>query len=157
MFDTDTVLTSLIVSLLVSIFTAVISYRYFRKGYIWQLKVEKYDTIFSAMFAISKFFRERLEGIKNSEEIDDSLIEDYDEAVDYLEEVVFIGEFIIRKKAVERLEKLINSLKQREPGFWKDTFTSETKEKYCKDKIIEIRCAYQEIGQIAKSDLKVTR
>jgi len=93
MFDTDTVLTSLIISLLVSVFTAVVSYRYFRKGHIWQLKIEKYDTIFSAMFAISQFFRARLRGIKDSEEIDDSLIEDYDDAVDYLEEVVFIGEF----------------------------------------------------------------
>jgi len=157
MFDTDTVLTSLIISLLVSVFTAVVSYRYFRKGHIWQLKIEKYDTIFSAMFAISQFFRARLRGIKDSEEIDDSLIEDYDDAVDYLEEVVFIGEFIIRKKAVERLEQLIDKLKQKEPGFLKDTFTSDNKENYCKKKLKELRIAYREIGKIAKADLKVIK
>jgi len=157
MFKTDTVLTSFIISLLVSIFTAVVSYRYFRKGHIWQLKVEKYDAIFSAMFDISKFFRARLTGIKNSEEIDDSLTEDYDEAVDYLEEVVFIGEFIIREKAVNLLKQLIDSLKQKEPGFLRDTFTSDNKENYCKDKLSKIRSAYREIGKIAKSDLKVTK
>ncbi|MFA4853712.1 MAG: hypothetical protein WC599_14445 [Bacteroidales bacterium] len=161
MFETDTIIKSFAIPIVVAFFTALITafitFKQFRKGHIWQLKVEKYDDIFSALFALSQFYRNRLQEIDSGEETDEEIIDDYNDAIYHLGEVVFKGEFIIRKDAVKILNKLLVQLEKQEPGFLKDTFTTDTKEKYCQTQYTELHHTLKEIRLIAKKDLKVTK
>ena len=155
------ILTSLAIPILVAVIatliTAFISLKQFRKAHIWQLKVEKYDDIFSALFALSQFYRSRLQEIDSGEETDEEIIDDFNDAINHLGEVVFKGEFIIRKDAVKILNKLLVQLEEQEPGFLKDTFTTDTKEKYRQTRYTELHHDLKEIRLIAKKDLKVTK
>ena len=162
MINTNTILISivapLLIALLVSLITAYLALRRFRKERMWELKVNTYDGIFDALYDFDEFFRTRL-----LEEIDGELLEDedkeeliiaYDEASYDLGSVLFKGEFIINKRAVDLLNELDYKLQVKEPGFWEDLITGNKRYKYFQEQRSLISKATKELRNIARKELK---
>lgn len=161
MVEMNTVLTSLVIPLLVAVFatliTAYISLRQFRKERVWDLKVETYDGIFTALYDLDEFQRNTLHEYETGDEPEDAeeIINSFNDAKYHLGEVVFKGEFIVNKDAVKLLHHLTSQLGEKEPGLLRDIFTSDTKDKYYRKQRDVLKKILDDLRTIAKKDVKV--
>ncbi|MBU0712262.1 hypothetical protein KJ762_07930 [bacterium] len=151
------VLIPLFVAVIVSLITTYFSLRQFRKERVWDLKVETYDGIFSALYDLDEFWRNTLHEYKTGDEPEDwdEVTKTYNDAKYHVGEVVFKGEFIINKDAVKLLHRLTSHLDEKEPDFLKDLFTDDTKENFYRKQRDVLKKILDDLRTIAKKDVKV--
>lgn len=151
------ILIPLFVAIIVSLITAYFSLRRFRKERVWDLKIETYDSIFSALYDLDEFWRNILNEYTTGDEPDDwdEIEQAFNNAKFHLGEVVFRGEFIINKDAIKVLHRLTKSLNEKEPGFIKDMFTNDTKESFYKKQREILKMTLRDLRSIARKDIKV--
>jgi hypothetical protein len=151
-------LISAIVALIIAWLTAQWALRNFRSNRFWELKVETYNGIFDALFDFDGFFRNNLHEEITGEILDEDEWEDlkeaYDDASYHLGNVVFKGEFIIAKEAIDILQELNKKLQTKEPSLFQDLLTSNKKYKYFKAQCKHIRDTIEKLNEIARQELK---
>ncbi|MFH1252428.1 MAG: hypothetical protein V1715_15210 [bacterium] len=159
--EISTIITSilipLIVAVIVTLITAYISLKQFRKERVWDLKVETYNGIFSALYDLDEFWRNTLHEYETGDEPEDwdEVTKAYNDAKYHVGEVVFRGEFIINKDAVKLLHILTSHLDEKEPGFLKDMLTNNTKENFYRKQREILKITLTQLRSIARKDIKV--
>ena len=160
-FDTNLIINSVVIPLLVAVIialiTSIFAIRRFRREQFWSLKVKTYDTIFDALFDIDEFFRIQLKDVAQNDITEDEMddvIDNYNEASYYLGRVLFKGEFIVQKDGIHELTDLNIALQIKEPGFWKSLLLGNKRYNFYKEQRRLIRLSTDKIRIIAKSDLK---
>jgi len=157
----NTILIALILPLLVALITAITTsnaaINRFRNERLWELKVETYDGVFDALFDFNEFFEIQLRATiwddLEEGELDD-VIDNYNEASYYLGSILFKGEFIIHNDAINELSELNRALQIKEPGFWEDLLTGNTRYKFYKKQSKLVLGSTERLRLIAKNDLK---
>ncbi len=151
-------ITPSIVAFIVAWFAAQWALRNYRNIRFWELKVKTYIGIFDALFDFEEFFRNYLHEEITGEILDEDEWEDlkaaYDDASYHLGNVVFKGEFIIDKKAVEILQELNKKLQTQEPSWWQDLLTSNKRYKYFEAQRKHIRNTVKKLNEIARQEIK---